>query len=69
MDDANSEVTRAIEMIEAACSVSSGIVGSHLVQESGETYTIQEPLVCDDGTRYSKEADKCAGCLFEHYAI
>lgn len=45
IDDANSEVLRGIDMIEAASSLPSGILGGHLVNESTETHTVHEPLV------------------------
>lgn len=45
IDDASSEVVRALDMIEAACSIQNDSVGHHMVNESTSTYTTHEPLV------------------------
>jgi acyl-CoA reductase-like NAD-dependent aldehyde dehydrogenase len=45
MEDAATEVSEALEVIEAACSLPSGLAGSHLSQETTQTHTIHEPLV------------------------
>lgn len=45
IDDAASEVTRALDMIEAACSIQNGNVGSYLADDATSTHTIHEPLV------------------------
>ncbi|KAI1630004.1 aldehyde dehydrogenase domain-containing protein [Exophiala viscosa] len=45
--DARSEISRAINMIEAALSVTSSILGFHFINEATATSTINEPLgVC-----------------------
>lgn len=45
MEDAASEVSRALDMIEVACSIQSFSSGSHLISESTSTHTTPEPLV------------------------
>ncbi|KAH8593390.1 Aldehyde/histidinol dehydrogenase [Bisporella sp. PMI_857] len=47
LTDASSEVIRSLDMIEAACSIPGGTIGTHLVNEATRTHTTYEPLgVC-----------------------
>ncbi|KAI9731651.1 MAG: hypothetical protein M1818_007781 [Claussenomyces sp. TS43310] len=54
LQDASDEIMQGIDLIEAACTLSNDVLGSHSTDHSTQTHTIYEPLgVCMTVTTFS----------------